>query len=277
MALINFDLGKLDGFSLYRPGGVVSILTPFIPGGTLVLGLIAVYENMPTHQLTFPEFGYYSEIPIIVFSMYVVGFVLAVFMNISSYLVAAVLYEWVKGSPHFNIEPWKNREWRKVAKQFIGEELAPDVQDPYNEDTFQQYLEETNKIEDPESRAKRLEWIASYFPPLQIADFEWYSWYWILRDHFPKEDTAHLVGFQFTNVVHSTGWVVIILLSFTPASDFFTTAGNSLLWITTILALIVGHLAILSQVYYQKDPLGTQLAADILRTLQSRSESDRAD
>jgi len=105
MALINFDFGKLDGFSLYRPGGVVSILSPFIPGGTLVLGLIAVYENMPTHQLTFPEFGYYSEIPIIVFSMYVVGFVLAVFMNIYSYLVAAVLYQRVKGSPHFNIEP----------------------------------------------------------------------------------------------------------------------------------------------------------------------------
>jgi len=124
MALINFDLGKLDGVNLYQAGGVVQILSPVIPGGTLVLGLIWVYEKLPTHQLDFPELGYYSAIPIIVFSMYVVGFVLTVLMNIYSYLVAAVLYHWVKGMPHFNTEPWKNREWRKVAKQFIGEELA---------------------------------------------------------------------------------------------------------------------------------------------------------
>ena len=104
---------------------VLDILAPILPGGIIAVGWLyshsAVWGNLHDERSL--------KIILAGFVIYVVGYVMAYLTAFEMAGVAlAVLIR--KTEIH---EPWKNAEWRRLAFQFLGEELSPPLEEPPGE------------------------------------------------------------------------------------------------------------------------------------------------
>lgn len=160
-------------------------------------------------------------------------------------------------------EPWKNAQWRKTAKKFIGQGLAPEQETPYSDQAFQMAVEATKAhVTDPHKRMEQLMQNLASSLELQKADLEWHNWFQILRAYFPPFDARSENAYTVVSAIHALGWAGIVLLILTPLNHGF-------LWIISLVALVLGFLWSL---FLWPDPWGYQLTARMLREFREEQQ-----
>lgn len=113
---LKIDLGRLPQRLVFQ------IIGLFIPGFVLVVGGLLARRDLAAEFFSAQTIGYYSKIALILIAAWVVGWTLfLIVLGGPNYLLGQL---WIRTQPPINA-PSKETEWRKVAKKFIGDDLAP--------------------------------------------------------------------------------------------------------------------------------------------------------
>lgn len=101
---------------------VLQVIAAFIPGFLLVVGGLAARRDLAAEFFSSQTIGYYSKIALILITACIAGWILyLIVLGGPNYLLGQL---WIRTRPPVN-EHSTNSEWRKVARKFIGEDLAP--------------------------------------------------------------------------------------------------------------------------------------------------------
>jgi hypothetical protein len=214
---------------------VVRILVPFFPGAILLCGLILA-NFQPIRQVFVTNLvGYRSKLFLVIFLTYLAGFVL---MNLSELLHTALA--WAIGFRARSLLKWASFEqlsrdilWRRAAKKFLGDDLAPQTLEPYTDAARQQAFDQTKTIQDSQERIKRsIELVGESVRRAQV-DSEWTEIYAVLRPLFVRPSSQDLIAIYGASAFGSMGWAGVIALVY---------AGSTLwlFWLVAILCILVG-------------------------------------
>jgi hypothetical protein len=216
---------KVEIPRIARPD-VYILLAPFLPGVLLLASVVTA--NLPLFiaffQTTF--IGYYSKLACVVLLTYVLGQMLMTLANIISFALAATLLPYVPNRSSTENKPWHHPEWRKLTRRFVGAELTPATDFPFNVQNYEAVLQAAKQIANPEEQNRALSQLFEARDALMGADREWLNWYFILRNYTRSEEAekderfSHQLGYLF----NACGIAGLVLLTLVPE------ARNSFLW-----------------------------------------------
>jgi hypothetical protein len=175
---------KLD-FSRVTYSNVLEIIAPIVPGGILGVGTLVLNPSLAARLLSNPYLGYRSRLAAAIFVSYAAGLLLNLLVNYTSYLLGYMVgFLW--GSKLFPnpATPWRNILWRKVARRFLGPDLAPTTDDLYFKELHEQKLKEAGAIQDAQQSAIQVQLAQEYFLSRSMADNDWYWWNQVLGKYF---------------------------------------------------------------------------------------------
>jgi hypothetical protein len=166
-----------------------------------------------------------------------------------------------------SLEPWKDQQWRQVARQFIGHALSPTAERPVPPDLLK--LEIGNiklTTPDPHEQNRRVYALNETQMNRQIADHLWYGWYQALSVWFPRPQPTGFTEYPFDTVVQSTVVAAILLLVITRSGDW-------MLWVGCLASfLIIALHQLQTAVHFVRYDTGLHYQlAGMLRELRSQS------
>jgi len=258
---------KLD-FSQVTYSGALEIVAPIVPGGILAIGTLVLNPSLAASLLSSPYLGYRSRLVAAVFISYVAGMLLHLLVGYSSYLVGYI-FGFLFGSKLIPDPPtpWKNLLWRRMARIFLGPDLAPATDDLYFKDLHEQESKKADAIQDPATRANQKKFVEEFFLPKSIADGDWYGWYQVLSKYFATSPSWGAPSQYFLSMVHTASWAVIFLMVLNHRHHW-------LAWVLCLIGLFFGNgIAWFSGGIFS-DPYGTEQTAELLRALKRSSEPD---
>jgi hypothetical protein len=179
---------------------IYQLFLPFVPGGTLVIGL----------RLTNPRFsgivataglGRYSRAAVVVFAAYATGLMLYAlsvhFAALLSTVAVSLVFKNQRTRPsRDNALISKNPVWRTVAAAFLGDKLIPTVP----------------SLEGSSLKTTALQFAAPVPPSVLQHDSDWNDWYNILQDYLLRGKYILTADALFVwTVIQATGWAFILL------------------------------------------------------------------
>ncbi len=249
------DLSKLSYAT------VLDIVAPVLPGGTIAIGWLyshqAIWNNLHDEKTL--------KIIIVVFAMYLVGFVM---VYVTAFELSAVALAVLIRKTEIH-EPWRNIDWRRLASMFLGKELSPPVEEP-----AAQPLEQPLPVTDAESLSKSIkENFARRMAPLDFQ-LRWQRWYEILKLRFstPLNPQQAFTNLYFSTL-NSIGWAGLI------SAYISSRHVGWLIWFACALTITVSHISFTLNLKQQQypDPSGDQLAAEILKAIEARDSGASQD
>ncbi len=246
------DLSRLSYIAVWE-----TIVAPMLTGGTIALGWLYAREGVwgSLHD------EMVLKIVVAVFAVYVVG---TVVLYLSAFELAAVALAVLIRQTE-SIEPWKNREWRRLASKFLGEELSPPVEEP-------QAAPPTRQSQ-PAMGAERLSRIidenfAKGMAPLNFQ-LRWQKWHGVLKAYWAAPtDPGQSFGHSYFASLNSIGWAGFV-------AAYMCGNANWLVWLACALTIVVSHIFFTLNLSQQRnpDPSGEKLAAEILRAIKSHNSA----
>lgn len=256
---------KLD-FSRVTYSGVLEILAPIVPGGILAVGTLVLSPQLAARVLSNPYLGYRLRLIAAIFISYVAGLLLNLLVGYTSYLLGYLIgYLWSSQLFPNPPTPWRNLLWRKLARQFLGPDLAPATDELYFQEMHKQKLNEANAIQDSEQKAIQLKFVSEFFLPKSMADSEWAWWYQVFDKYFASPQFWGAPAQYFLSMLHTASWAVIILMVSTHHNQWFT-------WLLCVMGVFFGNATSWFSGGAQSDPYGISQTAMILRALKPLSE-----
>ncbi len=258
---------KLD-FSRVTYSNVLEIIAPVVPGGILAVGTLVLNPHLAARLLSNPYLGYRSRLAAAIFISYSAGLLLNLLVNYTSYLLGYVVVS-LWGSKLFPTPPtpWRNLLWRKMARKFLGPDLAPATDDLYLKELHEQKLNEANAIQDAEARAIQLNFVSEFFLPKSIAETEWGWWYQVLDKYFATPQLWAAPWQYFLSMVHTASWAVIFLMVSTHHNQWFA-------WLLCITGVFFGNGSSWFSGGAHSDPYAVGQTAMLFRALKPLSEPE---
>jgi hypothetical protein len=258
---------KLD-FSRVAYSNVLEIIAPIVPGGILAVGTLVLNPSLAAGLLSNPYLGYRSRLAAAIFISYAAGLLLNLLVNYTSYFLGYIIGS-LWGSKLFPDPPtpWKNLHWRKMARRFLGPDLAPATDDLYLKELHEQKLREANAIQDAEQRAFQLKFVEEFFLPKSMADSDWYWWYQVLGKYFASPQLWAAPWQYFLSMVHTASWAVILLMVLNHHHHWFA-------WIVCITGVFFGNGSSWFSGGARSDPYAVDQTAMLFRALKPLSEVD---
>lgn len=242
------DLSKLSY------AAVLEVVAPFLPGGTIAIGWLC------SHATVLSQLHDERILKIIAatFVVYVVGFVISF---LTTFELGTVALLWLIRTTEIH-EPWKNSEWRKVASKFLGTELSPPTDEPPSEPA-----KDPLPVTNAESLSKALQenW-SKRMAPLTFR-LQWQKWYEMLKARFPvPPNPQQAIASQYFSILTSIGWSGLIVSCLCPGRIVWP------VWLACGLTILVSHVwfTLNLKQQLQPDPSGDQLAAEILKAIETR-------
>lgn len=255
---------KLD-FSRVTYSSVLEIAAPIIPGGILAVGTLVLSPQLAARLLSTPYLGYRSRLVAAIFISYAAGLLLNLLVGYTSYLLGyTVGYLWSSKLFPNPPTPWRNLLWRKMARKFLGPDLAPATDDLYFKEMHEKTLSEANAIQDAEQKAFQLKFASEFFIPKAMADTEWNWWYQVLDKYFATPQFWAPPWQYFLSIVHTTSWAVIFLMVSTHHNQWFA-------WLLCMIGIFIGNVASLFWGVHS-DPYAIGQTAMIFRALKPLSQ-----
>jgi hypothetical protein len=225
---------KLD-FSRVTYSGVLDVVAPIVPGGILGLGTLILNPQGAAKLLSNEYLGYRSRLVLGVFAAYIAGLLLNLFVSYNSYFLGYMIgllfgKELFKNSP----TPWRNLLWRRVARRFLGPDLAPVTDDLYFKEMYEAEKQKAQQIQDPTAKATQLKFVEEFFLPKSIAEGDWYFWYDVLGKYFTAEQWWAPPWQYFLSMVHTASWAVIYLMVVNHRHHWFA-------WLLSINGIFFGN------------------------------------
>jgi hypothetical protein len=256
---------KLD-FSRVTYSNVLEIIAPIIPGGILAVGTLVLNPTLAAKVLSNPYLGYRSRLVAAMFISYSAGLLLNLLVSYTSYFIGFVLgYSWSSKFFPNPPTPWTNAQWRKIARKFLGPDLAPTTDDLYFKEWHEQQLKEANAIQDAQQRESKLQFVRDFFLPKQTADTAWYWWYQILGKYFATPESWSPPWQYYLSMVHTASWAVILLMIFNHHNHWFA-------WVLCMIGVFFGNGASWASGGARTDPHAVDQTAKLLRALKNPSE-----
>ncbi len=179
---------------------IYQLFLPFVPGGTLVTGLILAHPRFsPLASAT--SFGRYSRITVAAFAAYIAGLMLyALSVYFGAILSAVASNLWFK-IPKWrpfrnNIVISQNRVWRTVAARFLDNPLTPAPPALPGTGLL------TTSVQFPQPAP----------PSVLQHDADWNDWYNVLQDYVLRGNYVLPADTLFVwTIIQATGWAFIFL------------------------------------------------------------------
>jgi len=244
------------------------VVAPVVPGGVLAVGTLFLNPRLASTLLSSPFLGYRSRIATAVFICYAAGLLLNLIVNYTSYVVGYLVAHLfrerlLKSFP----TPWKNPQWRKVARSFLGPRLAPETDDLYFPALHSQLIDEANKQTDLALKAQQLAFAEQFHGPKQRSDGEWQWWYWILAKYFTLSRWWAAPWQYYMSLIQTVSWAVILLMVLNHRHHW-------LAWVFSLLGILIGTLAGWFSGGTYADPYAVELTAMLLRATKPAVKSD---
>jgi hypothetical protein len=205
---------------------------------------------------------------IMVFLAYVAGLVLYTItgtgVGLLAYWFGLRFGARVKPLPE-GLEPWKDQQWRQVARQFIGDALSPIVEAPVPPDLLKLQVDNVKlMVLDPGEQGQKVSGLMTTQLDRQRADFQWFGWYQALAVWFPQP--SGFTEYPFATVVYAIIVAVVALLVIARSSDWR-------LWLGCVVVFLISALyEVVAAMNYISDTTGRyHQMAGMLRDLRSRS------
>jgi hypothetical protein len=218
---------------LFRPS-VFNLLAPIFPGGVLLFGIALLGKSG-----SLPVVGGIPQMAATVFLAYVSGLVL---YTVSGMCIGLLAY-WLGSriGAHMKpamkgLEPWKDRLWRQLARQYIGDALSPILEAPDPPELLDMRVKNLKlTVLDPGLQSQQ-EWeLRQTQLDRQNADFQWRAWYQALDFWFPKPQPTGFTEYPFAVAVHSIVATVILLLTVVGSTDWKLWIGSLAVFLITML------------------------------------------
>jgi hypothetical protein len=255
---------KLD-FSQVTYSGVLEIVAPVVPGSILAIGTLVLNPSLAASLLSSPYLGYRSRLVAAVFISYVAGLLLHLLVTYSSYffgyMIGHLFGTRIVPNPP---TPWRNLMWRKVARIFLGPDLAPSTDELYFKNFHEQELKKAELIQDLTARANQAKSAEEYFLPKSVAEGDWFGWYQVFSKYFATSQWSAPSQY-FLSMLHTASWAVILLMVLNNHHQW-------LAWIFCLIGLFFGNgIAWFSGGMFN-DPYGYEQTARLLRTIKQCNE-----
>jgi len=225
---LGIDFGKVSFHRFYQ------LFLPFLPGGTLLIGLVLAYPDFFRRMMAAPGLGRYSQVSALAFGSYVVGLFLYGFSySLCSLLERVGFALVVKLFPPYrnNIELSKRHAWRRAAANLLGPDVIPRWPGTGGGEEVSLALAEISD---------------------ERWDHEWNDWYNGLQDYFYGLKFPLPVDFQLLWYhLQATGWAVLLIYFKTPLRGHWSVL---LVTFTVILYALVFRL-IPAYTYWSSDRL----------------------
>lgn len=236
---LGIDLGKVSFHRFYQ------LFLPFLPGGTLLIGLVLAHPDFIRGMTVALGLGRYSRMGAIAFGSYVVGLLLYGFSYCLCSLLERVLFTvMVKlfRPKRENVELSKRAAWRRAAANMLGPDIIPRWPGTGGGEDVSLALAE---ISDDR-------W-----------DHEWNDWYNGLQDYFYKVKFRLPVDFQLLwHHLQAIGWAALFIYFKTPLRGHWSV----LVVIFTVISYALVFRLIPAYAYWNSDPfVYWQFLSNILR------------
>jgi hypothetical protein len=258
---------KLD-FSRVTYPNVLEIIAPIVPGGILAVGTLVLNPSLAARLLSNPYLGYKSRLVVAIFISYVAGLLLNLLVNYMSYFVGYMVGYFL--TPKIlppPPTPWRNLHWRKIARRFLGPDLAPTTDDLYFKDVHEQKLKEVEAIQDPQERTTQKKFAEDFFLPKSIADADWYWWYQVLGKYITTPQLWAAPWQYFLSMMHTGSWAVILLMVLNHRHHW-------LAWVVCLTGVFFGNGSSWFSSGTYGDPYGVDQTAMLLRAMKPSPELD---
>jgi hypothetical protein len=168
-----------------------------------------------------------------------------------------------------DFEPWKDVEWRRVARWYIGNELSPILERPDPPEVLAATIEDLKlRLPDPGLHSQQLFDLNKSQLDRMGADLQWYAWYQALGFCYPQPEYRGFTEFPFIVVVHSMVVAVMVLLTLAHSADWRAWSVSLVVFLVTFLYDVQQALA------YLRDPGGRyRQMAGMLREARATSAS----
>jgi hypothetical protein len=257
---------KLD-FSRVTYSNILEIVAPIIPGGILAVGTLVMNPPLAARILANPYLGYRSRLATAIFVSYAAGLLLNLLVSYTSYSIGYMVGYWWGSKLFPDPKPWTFLRWRKMARKFLGPDLAPTTDELYLKDFHNQKLGEANALPDGPEKAAKLKSAEEFFLPKQTADLEWYWWFQILDRYFAPNQSSNASWQYYLSMVHTAAWAVILLMTFNHRYHWFA-------WVVCTIGVLFGNLSSWFSGGVHSDPYAINQTAMLLRVFKPLSESD---
>jgi hypothetical protein len=227
---------KLD-FSRVSYPSVLEVVAPIVPGAILAVGTLILNPQLAGRLLSNPYLGYRSRIVAAVFLSYFAGLLLNLIVSYGSFFTGYVIGFAAKDKLFKNMPtPWRTIHWRRVARVFLGNDLAPSTDDFYFKEMHDAEVMKAELIEDPQQKAAQRKFVQDNFLPKSIADNEWYWWYEVLGKYFAIQQWWAPPSQYFLGMLHTASWSVVLLMALNHRHHW-------LAWVFCALGIFFGNLS----------------------------------
>jgi hypothetical protein len=246
---INLDIAKTPQTA------VVNLLLPFVPGGTLIIGILAGAPHWHTVDLF--TLSVYERVPLIIFLSYVSGLALVLLVDaITGFLSIAVSSSWSKRLVD-RTAPWNDLTWRKTARTFLLLSILPQ-----NDSGSQP------RVRCALSGAPDQLWTIAngLVPPLDAqnseSEPEWRCWYQVLFAYvLPSAMRRTRLTEYLMSTLTTLGLVGLVLLAIGVVQHWLG-------WLFSLAMVCVGWafkgLTMLSRVYISSSAMTAELLREII-------------
>src|SRR5260370_1854398 len=144
---------KLD-FSRVTYSRGLEIAAPIVPGGILAFGTVILSPQLAAKLLSNPYLGYRSRIAAAILLSYIAGLLFNLWVSYVSYsmgyMIGVIFGKKLFPNPP---TPWRNVVWRRMARTFLGDALAPSTDDLYFKEMHEAEVKQAETIQDPQQKA----------------------------------------------------------------------------------------------------------------------------
>ncbi len=256
---------KFD-FSRVTYSGVLEIAAPIVPGAILAFGTLTLNPQLASKLLSNPYLGYRSRIAAAILLAYIAGLLLNLLVSYTSYTVGYVVGQ-AFGKHLFPNPPtpWRSLHWRRMARAFLGDALAPSTDDLYFQEQHEAEAKKADQIQNPLEKAAQQKRVFDFYYPQNVADNDWYWWYESLSKYFTAEQWWAPPAQYFVAMVHTTSWAVVLLMILNHRHHWFA-------WLLCASGIFFGNVAGWFGGGVFSDPYGVNQTAMLLRIIKPRPE-----
>jgi hypothetical protein len=250
---------KFD-FSRVSYSGVLEVAAPIVPGAILAFGTLILNPALAARLLSSPFLGYKTRVVAGILLFYIAGLLLNLLINYVSYTLGYIIGQ-IFGKKLFPNPPtpWRNVTWRRTARIFLGNDLAPATDELYFKYLDDAAKEQLAHVQDPQARAALENVVQAHFSR-SIADGEWFWWYEILGKYFTVGQWWAPPWQYFAGMLHTTSWAVVLLMVLNHRHHWFA-------WLLCSTAILFGTLIAWFAGGVFLDPQGVNQAAMLLRII----------
>ena len=239
---VRIDLATL------KPDSLSDWLAPLVPGLLLGVGITAFHPELASDYFLLHYLDYSVKVGVAFAAFYLLGLLVTFAWGSISFALGFSLAMVV----HMKSKPWHNILWRKVAKLYLDEKIAPAIENLWDKDAAAEVLPDLKRgiagyleIEEVKVDPKKLEGILDQvFEFGNRSDDEWKQLYQVLAGRFGVNIGPEIkVAANMLGAVPSAGLSALILLWIAP----FTTP--IYLWALAAVLLILGIVLVASVVF----------------------------